>query len=152
MRTSLIGLIDGVAESTACITKIFAGYISDKMRQRKWLAVLGYGLSTIAKPFYYLAITWGTILGIRFSDRIGKGIRTALRDALLAGSTELEKRSTAYGLYAVAVGLIALPTPAIAGVLWQGVGSWSDFGAPAPFSFGAGMSLLAGLLFWKFIK
>ncbi len=357
VRTSLIGLIDGIAESTASITKIFAGYISDRMHQRKWLAVLGYGLSTIAKPFYYLATTWGAVLGIRFTDRVGKGIRTAPRDALLAGSTEPEKRGmafgiqragdtagafigiliamliiaftqkntavltrptfqtlvlvsiipsvlavlilaigakeikpkdgaskpslslkgmdkrfliylgvtvlftlgnssdsfivlrgqergltllqvmgmlltfnaiysilstpigilsdkigrrrmilfgwllyaliymgfalsktgggiwalfglygvyyaftegsgkaliadlvpdekrgTAYGLYAMAVGLSALPASAIAGVLWQGVGSWTGFGAPAPFFFGAGMSLMAGLLFWKFVK
>jgi MFS family permease len=357
VRTSLIGLIDGIAESTASITKIFAGYISDRMHQRKWLAVLGYGLSTIAKPFYYLATTWGAVLGIRFTDRVGKGIRTAPRDALLAGSTEPEKRGmafgiqragdtagafigiliamliiaftqkntavltrptfqtlvlvsiipsvlavlilaigakeikpkdgvlkpslslkgmdkrfliylgvtilftlgnssdsfiilrgqergltllqvmgmlltfnaiysilstpigilsdkigrrrmilfgwllyaliymgfalsktgggiwalfglygvyyaftegsgkaliadlvpdekrgTAYGLYAMAVGLSALPASAIAGVLWQGVGAWTGFGAPAPFFFGAGMSLLAGLLFWKFVK
>jgi len=357
VRTSLIGLIDGIAESTASITKIFAGYISDRMQQRKWLAVLGYGLSTIAKPFYYLATTWGAVLGIRFTDRVGKGIRTAPRDALLAGSTEPEKRGmafgiqragdtagafigiliamliiafsqkntailtrptfqtlvlvsiipavlavlilaigakdikpkggatkpslslrgmdkrfliylavtvlftlgnssdsfivlrgqerglsllqvmgmlltfnfiysllstpigilsdkigrrrmilfgwllyaliylgfalsktgagiwtffglygiyyaftegsgkaliadlvpdekrgTAYGLYAMAVGLSALPASAVAGLLWQGVGSWTGFGAPAPFFFGAGMSLLAGLLFWRFVK
>jgi MFS family permease len=357
VRTSLIGLIDGIAESTASITKIFAGYISDRLRQRKWLAVLGYGLSTIAKPFYYLATTWGAVLGIRFTDRVGKGIRTAPRDALLAGSTEPEKRGmafgiqragdtagafigiliaaliiaftqkntvtltrptfqtlvlvsiipsvlavlvlalgakeikpkdgaakpvlslkgmdnrfliylgvtilftlgnssdtfiilrgqerglsvlqvmgmlltfnaiysllstpigilsdrigrrrmiltgwllyaliylgfalaktgsgiwalfglygiyyaftegsskaliadfvpdekrgTAYGLYAMAVGLTALPASVIAGLLWQGAGSWTGFGAPAPFFFGAGMSLLAGLLFWKFVK
>ncbi|MBN2257313.1 MAG: MFS transporter, partial [Anaerolineaceae bacterium] len=98
VRTSLIGLIDGIAESTASITKIFAGYISDRMHQRKWLAVLGYGLSTIAKPFYYLATTWGAVLGIRFTDRVGKGIRTAPRDALLAGSTDPEKRGMAFGV------------------------------------------------------
>jgi MFS family permease len=357
VRTSLIGLIDGIAESTASITKIFAGYISDRMHQRKWLAVLGYGLSTIAKPFYYLATTWGGVLGIRFTDRVGKGIRTAPRDALLAGSTEPEKRGlafgiqragdtagafigiliamliiaftqknsailtrptfqtlvlvsivpavlavlilaigakeikpkdgaakpllslkgmdkrfliylgvtilftlgnssdsfiilrgqergltllqvmgmlltfnaiysilstpigilsdkigrrrmillgwlmyaliylgfalsktgggiwalfglygvyyaftegsgkaliadlvpdekrgTAYGLYAMAVGLSALPASAIAGILWQGLGNWAGLGAPAPFFFGAGMSLVAGLLFWKYVK
>jgi MFS family permease len=98
VRTSLIGLIDGTAESTASITKIFAGYISDRIRQRKWLAVLGYSLSTIAKPFYYFATTWGWVLGIRFTDRVGKGIRTAPRDALLAGSTEPERRGMAFGI------------------------------------------------------
>ncbi len=98
VRTSLIGLIDGIAESTASITKIFSGYISDKLRQRKWLAVLGYGLSTIAKPFYYFASTWGWVLGIRFTDRVGKGIRTAPRDALLAGSTTPERRGMAFGI------------------------------------------------------
>ncbi len=357
VRTSLIGLIDGIAESTASITKIFSGYISDKLRQRKWLAVLGYALSTIAKPFYYFATTWGWVLGIRFTDRVGKGIRTAPRDALLAGSVNAEKRGmafgiqragdtagafigiliaaliiyftqkgaaqltrptfqtivlasiipsvlavlilalgakeikprdgtkapslslkgmdkrfliylgvtilftlgnssdsfivlrgqerglsvlgvmgmlltfnaiysllstpvgilsdkigrrrmilfgwllygliylgfalsktggsvwlffglygiyyaftegsgkaliadfvpdekrgTAYGLYAMAIGLTALPASAIAGLLWQGVGSWTGFGAPAPFFFGAIMSLLAGAFFWVFVK
>lgn len=98
VRTSLIGLIDGIAESTASITKIFAGYLSDRLRQRKWLAVLGYGLSTLAKPFYYFATTWGWVLGIRFTDRVGKGIRTAPRDALLAGSTEPERRGMAFGI------------------------------------------------------
>jgi len=98
VRTSLIGLIDGIAESTASITKVFAGYISDRTHQRKWLAVLGYSLSTIAKPFYYFATTWGAVLGIRFTDRVGKGIRTAPRDALLAGSVPPEKLGTAFGI------------------------------------------------------
>ena len=79
VRTAVIGLIDGVAETTASLLKIYSGALSDKLGNRKWLAVLGYGLSTIAKPFLYFANSWGWVLGVRFGDRAGKGIRTAPR-------------------------------------------------------------------------
>lgn len=81
VRTALVGLIDGVAETTASLTKILSGAWSDKLGKRKWLTVAGYGLSTISKPFLYFANAWGWVLGVRFSDRVGKGIRTAPRDA-----------------------------------------------------------------------
>jgi MFS family permease len=357
VRTAVIGLIDGVAETTASLLKIYSGALSDKLGKRKWLTVAGYSLSTIAKPFLYIANTWGWVLGVRFFDRVGKGIRNAPRDALVADSidpsqrglafgvhragdtlgafiglglaalivwltqsqAELltrstfqlailisvipavlavvvlaigahdvtkanpssrptlslkgfdnrfktflvvvvlftlgnssdsfivlrgqerglnvvhvmlmvmtfnfvyfllagplgalsdkigrrrlilfgwlayglvylglavsqtgwqvwtlfglygiyyaategvaraliadivpeERRGTAYGLYAAAVGLTALPASLIAGLLWQGIGGWSGFGASAPFYFGAAMSLLAGFLFWKMVK
>ena len=99
VRTSIIGLIDGVAETTASVVKIYSGALSDKLGKRKWLAVIGYGLSTIAKPFLYFASTWGWVLGVRFADRVGKGIRTAPRDALLAGSARPEQRGLAFGLH-----------------------------------------------------
>jgi len=355
--TAVIGLIDGVAETTASLLKIYSGAISDKLGKRKWLTVSGYSLSTLAKPFLYIANSWGWVLGVRFADRVGKGIRTAPRDALVADSIEPSQRGlafgfhragdtlgaflglagaaaivwltqsqaeyltlntfhiailisiipailavfvlafgardvakanpsarpslslrgfdkrfkiflviivlftlgnssdsfivlrgqdrgldvfqimlmvmtfnfiyavlagplgalsdkigrrrlilfgwlayglvylgfafsqtgwqvwtlfgfygiyyaategvakaliadlvpeaqrgTAYGLYAAAVGLTALPASLIAGVLWQGGGSWSGFGAPAPFAFGAVMALLAGVLFWRMVK
>jgi hypothetical protein len=89
------GLIDGVAETTASLVKIYSGALSDKLGKRKWLAVLGYGLSTISKPFLYFANTWGWVFGVRFSDRVGKGIRTAPRDALVAASTD-EKNGLAF--------------------------------------------------------
>ena len=75
--TAVIGLIDGVAETTASLTKFYSGALSDQLGQRKWLAVAGYALSAFAKPFLYFANAWGWVLGVRFSDRIGKGIRTA---------------------------------------------------------------------------
>jgi MFS family permease len=84
--TAVIGLIDGVAETTASMMKIYSGALSDKLGKRKWLTVLGYSLSTLAKPFLYFAQTWHWVLGVRFADRMGKGIRTAPRDALVAGS------------------------------------------------------------------
>jgi MFS family permease len=355
--TAIIGLIDGVAETTASLLKIYSGALSDKLGKRKWLTVAGYSLSTLAKPFLLIANSWGWVLGVRFSDRVGKGIRTAPRDALVADSIEpsqrglafgfhragdtlgaflglagaalivwltekqaefltintfhiavlvsvipavlavivltfgardvatanpssrptlslkgfdsrfktflviivlftlgnssdsfivlrgqerglnvlqvmlmvmtfnfvyavlagplgalsdrigrrrlilfgwvayglvylgfafsktgwqvwmlfglygiyyaategvakaliadlvpVSQRGTAYGLFAAAVGLTALPASLIAGLLWQGVGSWSGFGASAPFAFGAAMSLLAGVLFWRMVK
>jgi MFS family permease len=99
VRTIIIGLIDGVAETTASLVKIYSGALSDKLGKRKWLAVLGYGLSTISKPFLYFANTWGWVFGVRFSDRVGKGIRTAPRDALVAASTDEKNRGLAFGLH-----------------------------------------------------
>ena len=95
VRTAVIGLIDGVAETTASLLKIYSGALSDKLGKRKWLTVAGYSLSTIAKPFLYIANTWGWVLGVRFSDRIGKGIRTAPRDALVADSIDASQRGLA---------------------------------------------------------
>src|SRR5512143_1347282 len=74
VQTSIIGLIEGLAEATASILKLFSGWLSDKMGGRKWLAVAGYGLSAVTKPFFYLASSWGLIAGVRWADRIGKGI------------------------------------------------------------------------------
>jgi len=99
VRTVVIGLIDGVAETTASLLKIYSGALSDKLRNRKWLAVIGYGVSTIAKPFLYFANTWGWVMGVRFGDRVGKGIRTAPRDALVAASTDESNRGFAFGLH-----------------------------------------------------
>jgi MFS family permease len=99
VQTTVIGLIDGVAETTASLVKVFSGRLSDQLGKRKMLAVLGYGLSTIAKPLLYFANSWGWVLGVRFTDRVGKGIRTAPRDALLAGSAKPEQRGLAFGLH-----------------------------------------------------
>ena len=99
VRTAVIGLIDGVAETTASLLKIYSGALSDRLGNRKWLAVIGYGLSTISKPFLYFANSWGWVLGVRFGDRAGKGIRTAPRDALVAASTEEKSRGLAFGLH-----------------------------------------------------
>lgn len=99
VRMAFIGLIDGVAETTASLLKIYSGALSDKIGKRKWLAVLGYGISTIAKPFLYFASSWGWVFGIRFADRVGKGIRTAPRDALVASSTDETNRGFAFGLH-----------------------------------------------------
>jgi MFS family permease len=99
VRMAFIGLIDGVAETTASLVKIYSGALSDKLGKRKWLAVLGYGISTVAKPFLYLVNGWGGVLGVRFADRVGKGIRTAPRDALVAASTDESNRGFAFGLH-----------------------------------------------------
>jgi MFS family permease len=94
-----IGFIEGVAESTASLLKIFSGWLSDKLGERKSLAFIGYGLSTLAKPFMYIATTWGLVLGVRFADRFGKGVRTAPRDALVADSVSAEQRGKAFGFH-----------------------------------------------------
>jgi len=102
IKTNIIGLIEGVAESTASILKLFSGWLSDKLRTRKWLAVAGYGISAIAKPFFYFANTWGWVAGVRWADRVGKGIRTAPRDALVADSVIEENRGLAFGFHRAA--------------------------------------------------
>ena len=99
VRTAVIGLIDGVAETTASLLKIYSGALSDKLGKRKWLTVAGYALSTIAKPFLYIANAWGWVLGVRFADRVGKGIRTAPRDALVADSIDPSQRGLAFGFH-----------------------------------------------------
>ena len=102
VRTNIIGIIEGVAEATASILKVFSGWLSDRLGQRKWLAVLGYGLSAISKPFFYFANTWGAVAGVRWADRVGKGIRTAPRDALVADSIEERHRGMAFGFHRAA--------------------------------------------------
>lgn len=99
VRTAIIGTIEGIAETTASLLKIYSGVISDRLGNRKKLAVAGYSLSTIAKPFLYFATGWQSVLGVRFADRVGKGIRTAPRDALLADSVAENRRGFAFGLH-----------------------------------------------------
>ncbi len=96
---TIIGLIGGLSESTDAIFRILSGWLSDRLGKRKPLAVLGYSISTIAKPFMYLASTWGSVLAIRFGDRVGKGIRTSPRDALVADSVSAEERGKGFGLH-----------------------------------------------------
>lgn len=93
-----VGLIEGVAEATASVAKVFSGVISDRLSQRKPLVLLGYGLSTLTKPLFPLATGLGMVLTARFVDRIGKGIRGAPRDALVADITPQAMRGAAYGL------------------------------------------------------
>lgn len=94
-----VGLIGGLSESFDAIFRIFSGRISDRLQKRKILAVIGYGLSTVVKPFMLLASAWGSVLGIRFGDRLGKGIRTSPRDALIADSVGAETRGKGFGIH-----------------------------------------------------
>ena len=128
-----IGIIEGVAEATAAITKVFSGALSDYLKKRKALAVVGYGLATITKPIFPLANHIGWVFAARFTDRIGKGIRGAPRDALIAEITPGEQRGAAYGLRQsldsvgafigplLAVALMALLADRIRAVLWLAV-------------------------------
>ena len=97
--TTIIGLIGGLSESTDALFRIYSGWLSDRLGKRKSLAVAGYTISTIAKPFMYLASTWGAVLGVRFGDRVGKGIRTSSRDALLADSAPPGERGKSFGFH-----------------------------------------------------
>jgi len=97
--TPIIGLVGGLSESADAILRVFSGWLSDKMGRRKPLAVVGYSISTIAKPFMYLASSWGGVLAIRFGDRLGKGIRTSPRDALVADSVLAKERGKGFGLH-----------------------------------------------------
>ncbi len=94
----MVGVVEGVAEATALIARVFSGTLSDYLGKRKILAVLGYGLGAASKPLFALAATIDWVLAARFIDRIGKGIRGAPRDALVADMTSPEIRGTAYGL------------------------------------------------------
>jgi MFS family permease len=94
----IVGIVEGVAEATALIVKVFSGAVSDYLGRRKQLAVLGYGLGAISKPLFALALTVEWVFVARFMDRIGKGIRGAPRDALIADLTPPTIRGAAYGL------------------------------------------------------
>jgi len=128
-----IGIVEGIAEATASITKVFSGVLSDRWNKRKSLVVFGYGLSAFTKPIFPLASSIGWVAGARFMDRVGKGIRGAPRDALIADITPAEIRGAAYGLRQAmdsvgavlgpmfAVGCMLLFANNIQSVLWVGV-------------------------------
>ena len=96
--TLVVGIIEGIAEATAAITKVFSGAISDWIGKRKLLAVIGYGLAAFTKPIFPLADTIGWLIGARFIDRIGKGIRGAPRDALVVDIAPADVRGASFGL------------------------------------------------------
>jgi len=110
--TITIGLIEGITESAAALLKVFSGWISDRLGKRNIVTFTGYALSALAKPFMYVASTWGIVVGIRFADRFGKGIRSAPRDALIADSLTSSERGRGFGFHRMmdtagaAVGLI----------------------------------------------
>lgn len=124
VETGVIGLVEGVAASTASSLKAFSGWLSDKLQGRKWLAVSGYALSTLSKPFFYVANSWLAVGAVRWPDL----------------------RGTAYGTYNAVVGVLDFPASLIAGVLWQGVGLWEGLGPSAPFLFGGALALAAAVL------
>jgi len=115
-----IGIVEGFAEAAAAITKVFSGVISDYFQKRKLLAVVGYGLAAITKPIFPLATSMGWVFGARFVDRIGKGIRGAPRDALVAEIAPAELRGAAYGLRQAldSAGAFVGPLLAVAFMIW----------------------------------
>jgi len=99
VNKSLIGLIEGTAESVASLLKVFSGWSSDRLGRRKYLMVIGYGVSTLSRPIMGLATAWQHVLGARLVDRFGKGIRTAPRDAIIAESTEASQLGRAFSFH-----------------------------------------------------
>jgi MFS family permease len=128
-----LGVVEGIAEATAQITRVFSGWLSDVLGRRKALTVAGYGLAAVTKPLFPLANSIGLVLLARFLDRIGKGIRGAPRDALIADLTPADQRGAAFGLRqsldtvgatlgpVVAIGLMYLFNDDIRTVLWFAV-------------------------------
>jgi len=112
-----VGLIEGIAEATASLTKIGSGVWSDRVRRRKPLVLLGYGIAAIARPLVAFAHVWTQVLAIRFTDRVGKGIRTSPRDALLADVVPAEKRGRAFGLQRAMDNAGALVGPLLSALL-----------------------------------
>lgn len=117
-----IGLVEGVGEAAAAITKVFSGAISDYLGKRKLLAAIGYGLAAVTKPIFPLATTIHWVFAARFIDRVGKGIRGAPRDALVADMVPRELRGAAYGLRQSldSVGAFVGPLIAVAFMAWLG--------------------------------
>jgi len=111
---SIVGLIEGVAGTTQNIVQGFSGSLSDKLQKRKGIAVFGYILSAISKPFMGLAFSWPLVFGARFMDRFGAGSRAAPRDALIAASADEEHRGKAFGLEGAGDNLGAFIGPLIA--------------------------------------
>ncbi|HEX8735555.1 MAG TPA: MFS transporter [Pyrinomonadaceae bacterium] len=112
-----IGAIEGAAESTASLLKLFSGYLSDKFGRRKLPVFLGYALASVTRPLLAFATTWTQVLAVRLIDRVGKGIRAAPRDALLAAEIPPEKRGLAFGFNRASDHLGAVIGPIIAFVL-----------------------------------
>ena len=117
-----LGLIEGVAESTAALLKVASGVWTDRTRRRKPLVVAGYSLSGIMRPLIGLAATWPTVLILRFADRVGKGLRTSPRDALIADVTDESARGTAYGFHRAMDHAGAVLGPLVAAFLLNAAG------------------------------
>ena len=120
---SFIGVIEGAAESTASLLKLASGWWSDRVRRRKPLVVAGYVIASVARPLVAIAQSAGQVLAIRLTDRVGKGIRSSPRDALIADSVDASIRGRAFGFHRAADHLGAVVGPLVAyGVLrwWQG--------------------------------
>ncbi len=112
-----IGLIEGIAESTASILKVFSGWLSDKIGKRKAVIFWGYGISVFSRPILATASSWLNVLVYRFTDRVGKGVRTAPRDAIIADSIEREHLGKAFGFHRSMDTVGAIIGPSIAFVL-----------------------------------
>jgi len=96
---AVVGLVEGAAETTASLLKVFSGYWSDKIEKRKPFVLVGYGISSLTKPLFAFSYIWQSVLGIRIAERVGKGIRDAPRDVIVANSCDENVRGKAYGIH-----------------------------------------------------
>ncbi len=112
-----LGVVEGIAESTAAVVKVASGWWADRMRRRKPLVVAGYGLSGSLRPLIGLVVSWPAVVFLRFGDRVGKGLRTSPRDALIADVTPPERRGAAYGLHRAMDHAGAVAGPLVAAAL-----------------------------------
>lgn len=119
VNKSMIGLIEGIAEATASLLKVFSGWLSDWIGQRKNLMIAGYAISTLSRPIIAVAGAWQQVLASRFVDRLGKGIRTAPRDAIIAESAETTHLARAFSFHRSMDTMGAVVGPAIALILLQ---------------------------------
>jgi MFS family permease len=119
---AVLGIVEGVAETTASLLKLFSGVWSDRTGRKKPLVLAGYGLSAAMRPLVGFATAWGHVLAVRFSDRIGKGIRTSPRDALIAASAPVDDRGRAFGLQRAMDHMGAVVGPLAAFLLLSGAG------------------------------
>lgn len=139
-----LGLIEGIAEATGSLLKLFAGVLADRTRSTKPWVVGGYGLAALARPLLAFANSWPSVLTLRFADRVGKGLRTSPRDALLALSIDERRRGLAFGLHRtmdnlgavvgplLAAGLLAAQVPLREVFLWAALAVREPAREPAP--------------------
>ncbi|MBF0519192.1 MAG: MFS transporter, partial [Nitrospirae bacterium] len=114
VNKSVIGLIEGIAESTASLLKVFSGWFSDRVGNRKWLMAAGYAISTLSRPIVALATGWHHVMGFRIIDRFGKGIRTSPRDAIIAESSDSSNLGRAFSFHRSMDTMGAVVGPALA--------------------------------------
>lgn len=134
-----LGIVEGLAETVAAALKIVSGRVSDRLPRRKPLVVAGYLLSSLVRPLVALATAPAHVLAVRLLDRVGKGVRSAPRDALVAEVVAPKDRGRAFGLFHAVTGAALLPASLMTGLLWQ------RFGAPVALGTGAALAAL-GLL------
>ena len=154
--TTFIGLIEGAAETTASLLKLASGYISDKLRKRKILVFAGYTLSSLSRPFIAVAGAAWHVLGLRMLDRVGKGIRTSPRDALVADSTPPEERGFAFGFQRAMDNMGAFAGPLVAAALLWLLSRVTAANEPSRlrivFAMAAVPGLLVPFIIWRFIE
>lgn len=119
---TVIGLIEGSAETAASLLKVFSGYWSDKIKRRKPFVLAGYGLSSLSKPLFAFAYTWQAVFGIRIVERVGKGIRSAPRDSIIAESCADDVRGKAYGIHRAMDGMGSILGAVLALIILSSLG------------------------------